>query len=257
MQYLLLFLEGMLTFVSPCLLPMLPVYVTYFAAGETVAADGLDGGKKKRVLINALGFVLGFTLVFVVLGALAGSLGGLLRRYALWVNLATGLVVVVLGLNFLGVLKIGFLNRTFRIDANAKNREKPPSAGAPGESADSLGWIEGGGRRPGGVSSSLLLGLVFSVGWTPCVGAFLGSALSLASERGSVLIGMLMLLIYSAGLGLSFVVCAVLIDSLKGALGFLRRHSRGINIASGLLLVVMGVLMATGVMGRILAILSI
>jgi len=229
MQYLLLFLEGMLTFVSPCLLPMLPVYVTYFAAGKTVAADGLDGGKKKRVLVNALGFVLGFTLVFVVLGAFAGIIGGLLRQYSLWVNLATGLAVVVLGLNFLGVLKIGFLNRTSRKSVETKDLR---------------------------FSSSLLLGLVFSIGWTPCVGAFLGSALSLASERGSVLVGMLMLLIYAAGLGLSFIICAVLIDQLKGALGFLRRHSRGINIASGVLLVVMGVLMAMGVMGRLLTWLS-
>ncbi|MDR2686267.1 MAG: cytochrome c biogenesis protein CcdA [Oscillospiraceae bacterium] len=223
MQYLVLFLEGMLTFVSPCLLPMLPVYVTFFAAGRT-------NEDKKRALVNALGFVLGFTLVFVALGALAGALGGLLRRYALWVNLATGLVVALLGLNFLGVLKIGFLNRTSRKSANTKDLR---------------------------FFSSLVFGLTFSVGWTPCVGAFLGSALSLASEKGRAAEGMLMLLVYCLGLGVPFVASAVLIDRLKGALGFLRRHSRGINIASGALLVVMGVLMATGVLGRILSLLSL
>ena len=224
MQYLLLFLEGVATFVSPCLLPMLPVYITFFAAGKTN-----ENNDKKRALINALGFVLGFTLVFVALGAFAGTLGGLLRRYALWVNIATGAVVIVLGLNFLGVLKIGFLNRTSHKNADTEDLR---------------------------FFSSLLFGLTFSIGWTPCVGAFLGSALMMASQRGGALPGVLMLLVYSAGLGLPFVLSAVLIDRLKGALGFLRRHARGINIASGVLLVVMGVLMATGIMERLLGMLS-
>jgi len=222
-QYLLLFLEGVATFVSPCLLPMLPVYVSFFAAGK------VDQTNKKRALANALGFVLGFTLVFVALGAFAGTAGRLLRRYSLWVNIVTGLVVIILGLNFLGVLKIGFLNRAGR-----------KSAGT-------------GDLR---FFSSLLFGLTFSVGWTPCVGAFLGSALMLASQRGGALMGVLMLLVYSAGLGLPFVLSAVLIDRLKGTLGFLRRHMRAINIVSGALLVAVGLLMATGLMGRFLALLS-
>ena len=224
MQYLVLFLEGMLSFVSPCLLPMLPVYVTYFAAGEA------DKNNKRRALANALGFVLGFTLVFVALGALAGIAGQLLQRYALWVNIVTGLVVALLGLNFLGVLKIGFLNR-------AKHRETDTK---------DLRFF-----------SSLLFGLTFSVSWTPCVGAFLGSALSLASlEGGSMLKGVLMLLVYSAGLGIPFVLCAVLIDRLKGTLSFLRKHSRAINIVSGILLVVMGILMATGLLRQLLSVLA-
>ena len=230
MQYLLLFLEGMMTFVSPCLLPMLPIYVTFFAAGKAAKSDGDEKKDKRRALVNALGFVLGFTLVFVALGAFAGTAGRLLRRYSLWVNIVTGLVVVVLGLNFLGVLKIGFLNRTSRKTANTKDLR---------------------------FFSSLLFGLTFSIGWTPCVGAFLGSALMMASQRGGVLPGVLMLLVYSLGLGVPFVISAVLIDRLKGALGFLRRHSRGINIASGVLLVMMGVLMATGLMERILGMLSL
>jgi len=223
MQYLLLFLEGMLTFVSPCLLPMLPVYVTFFTAGKTT-----ENGKK-RALVNALGFVLGFTLVFVALGAFAGTAGLLLRRYALWVNIVTGLVVAVLGLNFLGVLKIGFLNKAGHKNANTKDLR---------------------------FFSSLLFGLTFSIGWTPCVGAFLGTALMMASQQGGAAAGVLMLLVYSLGLGVPFVISAVLIDRLKGALGFLRRHSRGINIASGVLLVIMGVLMATGVLEKLLRILS-
>ena len=224
MQYLLLFLEGIMTFVSPCLLPMLPVYVSFFAAGEP------DNKNKKRALVNALGFVLGFTLVFVALGALAGTAGRLLRQYSFWVNLVTGLIVVVLGLNFLGLLKIGFLNRVGHKNANTKD----------------LRFL-----------SSLLFGLTFSIGWTPCVGAFLGTALMLASQQGGLLAGVVMLLVYSAGLGVPFVACAVLIDRLKGTLGFLRRHMRAINIISGALLVVVGILMAAGLMERLLGFLSI
>ena len=222
MQYLLLFLEGIFTFVSPCLLPMLPVYVSVFAAGET-------GNHKKRALVNALGFALGFTLVFTALGAFAGTAGRLLGRWALAVDIVTGLVVVVLGLHFLGVLKLGFLNRA------GKHRDKP------GE----LRFF-----------SALVFGLTFSLGWTPCVGPFLGSALMLASQRGGTLEGVLMLLVYSLGLALPFVASAVLIDMLKGTLGFLRRHAKPIQIISGVLLVVMGLLMASGLMGRLLALLS-
>ena len=223
MRYLILFLEGIFTFVSPCLLPMLPVYVSFFAAGEA------DEKNRRRALVNALGFVLGFTLVFVALGALAGTAGRLLRRHALWVNIATGLVVVVLGLNFLGVLKIGFLNRAKHKNANTKD----------------LRFL-----------SSLVFGLTFSIGWTPCVGAFLGSALALVSLEGGAMQGVLMLLVYCVGLGLPFVVCAVLIDMLKGTLDFIRRHMRVINIVSGALLVILGILMATGLMERILGLLS-
>jgi len=222
-HYLILFLEGIMTFVSPCLLPMLPVYVSFFAAGE------VDQKNKKRALINALGFVLGFTLVFIALGALAGTAGQLLRRYSLWVNLVTGLIVIVLGLNFMGVLRIGFLNRVGHKSANTKDLR---------------------------FFSSLLFGLTFSIGWTPCVGAFLGSALALASERGSMVEGIVMLLVYSAGLGVPFVICAVLLDLLKSTLDFIKRHMRVINIVSGSLLVVVGILMATGLMGQLLGLLS-
>ncbi|MEG1875497.1 MAG: cytochrome c biogenesis CcdA family protein, partial [Angelakisella sp.] len=152
MQYVLLFLEGIITFISPCLLPMLPIYLSYFAANRQ--------DKKNRTLTNALGFVLGFTLVFVSLGAFAGSIGKLLREYSTLFNIVTGLVVVLFGLNFLGVLRIGFLNRTHRGAAQTKE----------------LGFF-----------SSLAFGVVFSIGWTPCVGAFLGSALLLAGQQGSAL----------------------------------------------------------------------
>lgn len=151
MQYLISFLEGIITFVSPCLLPMLPIYISYFAGGDD------DGGAKKnrRVIQNALGFILGFTVVFVLLGALAGTFGRLLNEHQMAVNIITGLIVIFFGLNFLGVFKINLFKGT----KLAKT--------------ENLGFF-----------SSVLFGMVFSIGWTPCVGAFLGSALMLATSPG-------------------------------------------------------------------------
>ena len=220
MQYLLLFLEGVITFISPCLLPMLPIYLSFFAAGDT---------DRRRTLRNALGFVLGFTIVFVIMGAFMGIMGKLVREYQTVLNVLTGDVVIRFGLNFMGVLKIGFLNRASQQDANVKD----------------LNFF-----------SSMLFGIVFSIGWTPCVGAFLGSALLLASQGGSLLQGIVMLLAFSLGLGIPFVVSALLVDRLKGAFDFIKRHYRVINLVSGLVLVIVGILMATGYMGYWLSLLS-
>ncbi|MBP3704099.1 MAG: sulfite exporter TauE/SafE family protein [Clostridia bacterium] len=219
MQYLISFLEGFITFVSPCLLPMLPIYVSYFAGGER---------SMRKTLQNSLGFVLGFTVVFILMGALAGTLGSLLRTWQTAVNIVTGLIVVFFGLHFLGVFKF----ELFR------------------------GMKSGAARRDMGFFSSVLFGVVFSVGWTPCVGAFLGSALMLASQQGSMLTGVLMLLCYSLGLGIPFVVSAVLIDKLKAAFGFIKRHYDVINKVCGGVLVLVGVLMMTGLFGRFISFLS-
>ena len=217
MQYFLLFLEGIITFISPCLLPLLPVYVSFFAAGES---------NKRKTLTNSLGFVAGFTLVFVALGAFAGTIGKLLYAHTVIVNIVTGLIVIIFGLNFIGIINIRFLKQTSQRNMNTKN----------------LTFL-----------SSALFGIVFSIGWTPCVGAFLGSALMMASNQGGTLNGVLMLLVYSLGLGIPFVASAVLIDRLKGAFNFIKRNYKVINNVSGALLIVMGVLMATGVMGRYLS----
>ena len=219
MQYVIAFLEGIITFISPCLLPMLPVYISYFAGG------GARTGKK--TLINALGFVLGFTAVFVAMGALAGTLGSFLRKYQTWVNIIGGMIVIVFGLNYLGVLKLNL----FR--------------GFQGDVSGNMGFF-----------SALLFGIVFSVGWTPCVGAFLGSALMLASQQGHVLEGMGMLLSYSLGLGVPFLISAVLIDRLKTAFDWIKRNYKLVNVICGSLLILVGILMATGLMGLFLNALS-
>ena len=220
MQYLVSFLEGVITFISPCLLPMLPVYVSYFAGG------GERSGKKTLRL--ALGFVLGFTAVFVAMGALAGTVGSFFKLHQRAVDVLSGAVVILFGLHFLGVLKWN-LFRGSGVRMNTENL---------------------------GFGSAMVFGIVFSVGWTPCVGAFLGSALMMASQQGQALVGMLMLLCYSLGLGVPFVVSALLIDQLKGAFQFIKRNYHVINTVCGGLLILVGVAMATGWFGRLLAILS-
>ena len=220
MQYFISFLEGIITFISPCLLPMLPIYISYFAGGGERST--------KKTVVNALGFVLGFTLVFTALGALAGTLGSILIKYQTIVNIVCGAVVIFFGLNFLGVLKLNL----FR--------------GMSGEiETDNMGFF-----------SAMLFGMIFSVGWTPCVGAFLGSALMLASTQGQTLKGVVMLLCYSMGLGIPFLISAVLIDKLKGAFLFIKKNYRSINVICGIFLIIVGIGMATGVLGRLLSMLS-
>ena len=220
MQYIISFLEGIITFISPCLLPMLPIYISYFAGGG-VRTTG-------KTLKGALGFVSGFTLIFVLMGALAGTVGSFLREYQTAVNIISGLIVIFFGLNFLGVFKLPlFQGGGFRFKT------------------DNMGFF-----------SALVFGIIFSVGWTPCVGAFLGSALMLASQQGHVLEGILMLLMYSLGLGIPFVLSAVLIDYLKAAFDWIKKHYAVINTVSGILLILIGILMATGTIGWLLGILS-
>jgi cytochrome c-type biogenesis protein len=220
MQYIISFLEGIITFISPCLLPMLPIYITYFAGGGERSM--------RKTLKGALGFVTGFTVVFVAMGALAGTIGSLLREYQTAVNIVSGLIVIFFGLNFLGVFKFNL----FR-------------GGQMSVDTDNMGFF-----------SAVLFGMVFSVGWTPCVGAFLGSALMLASQQGHVAEGMLMLLLYSLGLGIPFILSAVLIDYLKSAFNWIKRNYTIINRISGCLLILIGIMMATGSLGRLLTLLS-
>lgn len=221
MTYLITFLEGVITFISPCLLPMLPVYVAYFAGGEA-------GVKERSPIWRAFAFVLGFTLAFGTLGAFAGTVGGFLSRYQTGVNIVCGLLVILFGLDFLGVIRINFFKGTSGI----------------------------GQSREMGVGATLLFGIVFALGWTPCIGAFLGSALMLASSQGSTGKGIILLLCYSAGLGIPFLISAVLIQKLKDTFDWIKAHYGIINKVSGGMLIVVGVLMMTGLMDKYLSMVS-
>lgn len=220
MQYFVSFIEGIITFISPCLLPMLPVYLTYFAGGGERST--------KKTLLGASGFVLGFTAVFTALGALAGTLGSFLKQYETAVNIILGLIVIVFGLNYIGVFKLKLFS----------------------------GMKQGKIKTEMGFFSAFLFGVVFSVGWTPCVGAFLGSALAMASSEGDTLKGVIMLLLYSLGLGVPFLLSAVLIDKLKGTFTFIKKNYKTINTVCGIFLIIIGLLMMTGLLNRFLTILS-
>jgi len=196
---------------------MLPVYISYFA------------GKKDRPLANSIGFVIGFTVVFVTLGAFAGLIGGLLRDHATAVNIVTGALVILLGLNYIGIVRLP----TPSFIKNKKLTDKP------------LGFV-----------SSIIFGMVFSVTWTPCISAFLGSALLRASQQGSATEGMLMLFVFSMGLGLPFIASAVLINRLKGTFNFIKKNYRIVNGIAGSILIIVGILMITGQFGRFIALWS-
>lgn len=221
MEYFISFLEGIITFISPCLLPMLPVYISYFAGGS-------GERKTSQTITNSFAFVLGFTIVFVLLGALAGTLGSFLTKYQVALNIVTGLIVIFFGLNFLGVFKLNIFKG---MSSNAKT--------------DNLNFF-----------SSLVFGIVFSIGWTPCVGAFLGSALMLASSQGQAIKGIIMLLLYSLGLGIPFIVSAVLIDKLKSTFDFIKKNYKVINIICGLILILVGILMLSGLLTKFVGFLA-
>lgn len=224
MEYLLLFLEGIITFISPCILPLIPVYISYFSGGNTGEAE-----KKYSVVRNVAGFVLGFTIIFTMIGALAGSLGALIKTHQGIANFICGMIMMVFGLNYMGILKLRFLAKSYRIDYQIKT----------------FRFI-----------SSVLFGMVFSIGWTPCVGTFLGSALMIAVSSGNTVKGVIMLLIYSIGLGIPFMLCGIFIDSLKVAFSFIKEHYDMVNKVAGAILVVTGILMMAGMFYKIVSILA-
>lgn len=214
MQYLITFLEGIVSFISPCMLPMLPIYISYFAGGAE---------KKNKIFIRSLFFVLGFTSVFTLLGVFAGTIGGFLSKYQTPVNIVTGAVVVIFGLGYLEVLNLPF----FKGMGNVKILN--------------------------GVFGAFLFGIIYSVSLTPCVGAFLGSALMLASNAGTALQGFLLLLIYSLGLGIPFVISAVLLEQLSSAFDFIKKHYGIVNKICGLFLIAVGVSMMFGLFNAFIA----
>lgn len=210
------FIEGLITFISPCVLPMIPVYVLYFAGSS-------EGRQARRTLLRALSFVLGFTALFVLLGVFAGSLGGLLVRYQSEVNLVLGMIMILFGLHYAGILKITLLEKTVKPEVQV---------------------------QPKGYLSCALLGAVFAVGWTPCTGPLLGSAMMLAASKGSMLSGAVLLAFYSLGMGIPFVLCALIIDRVKGAFQAIKRHYKLVNRVCGVFLVIVGLVMMTGLYSR-------
>ena len=217
--YLLSFTEGMLTFISPCILPLLPIYFFYLA-GVAEKKDIQRG----KLLLNGLAFVLGFSLVFVTLGATATGLGRFLQGHLDIFRQVSGVVMIIFGLHFMGILRLHFLDLDRHLDYEVGQ----------------LNFLK-----------SIVFGVVFAFGWTPCVGIFLGSALLLAGNADSLGQGMLLLLAYSAGLGVPFILSALLFEVAQDFFRGLQRHGRLISVISGLVLILAGLLMYVGRIGTL------
>lgn len=207
------FAAGVLAFLSPCVLPLAPGYVSYIT-GLTGAE--LTEGKKGRVLLGSVLFVLGFSAVFISYGALFGGIGSWLLEYADWINRVLGVVVIVMGLAFMGA--IPGLQREYRFHRVPK-------------------W---------GVAGAPLLGLAFGIGWSPCIGPTLTAVQSLAFSEASAARGAFLSLVYSLGLGLPFILLGLLFSRATRAITFLRRHNLAIMRIGGAMLVLVGILLVTG-----------
>jgi cytochrome c-type biogenesis protein len=212
------FAAGVISFLSPCVLPLVPGYVS-FVAGSSL--EDLRDGEASRIQALSLSatFVLGFTVVFVALGASATALGHLLLSWRYELGMVAGVVVILFGLHMLGLTPFGLMDREARFH------------------------VEMGGGR---VLSAFVLGIAFAFGWTPCIGPVLGAILTLGASTADVSKGALLLAVYSLGLGLPFLIAALFTGALLGRLRALGRAGRNLQRGAGGLLVVMGLLMVTG-----------
>ena len=221
MEYILTFIEGFASFISPCILPMIPIYLSYFI-GENDNKENIEdeNGKKtiasssRKMIINSIGFVIGFTIVFLLLGIFASSLGNLLTQNIKYIKIVFGVMIIIFGLNYMEILKINVLNKTKRKNIDKKN----------------FTFIK-----------SIIFGILFSCSWTPCIGTFLSSALLLVANSESLIKGVVMMLLYSIGLGIPFIVSAIFIDKLKNVFKVIKLHYSIIKKVSGIILIISGI----------------
>ncbi|RKF15054.1 cytochrome c biogenesis protein CcdA [Roseovarius spongiae] len=209
---------GLISFLSPCVLPIVPPYLAYMS-GVTVADLSEGGQARNRAVLPALFFVLGLSTIFLLLGFAASAVGALFLQYQGVFNAVAGVLVMIFGAHFVGVYRIGFLDREARIDA---------------------------GDRGGSAFGAYVLGLAFAFGWTPCIGPQLGAILSLAASEASVGRGTVLLAVYAIGLGVPFLLVAAFLPRLTGFMGWMKRHMEQIERIMGLLLWTIGLLMLTG-----------
>jgi len=214
------FAAGLLSFLSPCVLPLVPSYIGFLTGMSLPEMSG----RRRVALVHALLFVLGFSLVFVLLGASATALGRALNYYQLWLQRIGGVLIIAFGLVCLGVIKVGFLNQERRVQVE---------------------------QRPVGYVGSALVGMAFAAGWTPCIGPVLGAILGLAATSQDLSRGMLLLAVYSAGLAVPFLVAAVALDSFLAWFQRFRRYLPWVMRVSGALLIFVGALMVTGEFTRL------
>ncbi len=212
------FLAGVVSFLSPCVLPLVPGYLSMLSGSSMEQLkSGADARVMARVLRNSVAFVVGFSVVFVALGASATAVGSFLLAKRTWLNVVAGIVIIVFGIHLTGLVKIPLLYREARLDTT------------------------GAGRGLGG---SFLMGFAFAFGWTPCIGPILTGILALAATRETVFQGMFLLGIYSAGLGIPFLITALGLGQFLRFYGRFRRYLQVVEVGSGVLLIAIGVLIA-------------
>jgi len=225
-NFFIAFGAGFVSFISPCVLPLIPGYLSFISG---VNIDELKDSKMRmqnlrKVAVSSIVFILGFSTVFVLLGAGATSVGSLLQEHIDIFNKVAGVIIIVFGLHFIGVFKIKFLMYEKRVHYSKK----------------SLGLL-----------SVFLIGLAFAFGWTPCIGPILGAVLGIAAQEDQVLKGMWLLTGYSLGLGVPFLFAALVFNTFLGVFGFIKKHFRAIEIISGSFLILVGILMVTNLLQRI------
>lgn len=206
MEYIFTFLEGIASFISPCILPMLPIYISYFI--------GEDNKKISKAVVNAIGFVLGFTIIFILFAVFASTIGTVINEYIKYIKIIFGIIIIYLGLNYMEIIKIKFLNKTKQIEAKVKD----------------LNFVK-----------SLTFGILFSITWTPCIGTFLSSALLLIAKQQNILKGITLMIVYSIGLGIPFIISVVLIEKMKEIFKFIKQNYSIIKKISGIILILMGI----------------
>lgn len=225
-SFTLAFLAGMASFLSPCVMPLIPSYISYITGiSFTNLREGLDRSTIRRVtFINSLSFILGFSTVFILLGAGSSFMGSLLTRFQDIIRIVGGILIIIFGLFIAGIINIRFLMREKTIEVK---------------------------KKPAGVIGSFLIGMAFAAGWTPCIGPILGSILLYASAKGSAPYGMQLLAIYSLGMGLPFLISSMAINTFLSYSRKIQRYMRIITILSGLILIAFGILLITGSTGTL------
>jgi len=216
---------GLVSFLSPCVLPLVPPYLIYLTGAtiEHVSNDETTRASKRAVMLAALMFVLGFSTVFVALGASASFVGGLIRAWSAQLSIVAGIVIIVMGLHFLGLTRIGFLMREGRLTA----------------------------PKPVGLWGAYVMGLAFAFGWTPCIGPILAAILSVAAAEATVVKGAGLLAVYSAGLGIPFLLAAFMIEQFASLFNRMKRHLHTIERGIGVLMVLTGIAFLTGTISNV------
>jgi cytochrome c-type biogenesis protein len=218
-------IAGLVSFLSPCVLPLVPPYLIYLTGAtiEHVAHGDAAASSRRAVMISALMFVLGFSTVFVALGASASLVGALIRAWSAQLSIAAGIVIIIMGLHFLGLTRIGFLMREGRLTA----------------------------PKPVGLWGAYVMGLAFAFGWTPCIGPILAAILSVAAAEATVTKGAGLLAVYSVGLGIPFLLAAVMVEQFSSLFARLKRHLDNVERAMGVLMVITGIAFLTGSISNI------